>query len=138
MLLELRRFHSNPTYGLLVVGSHTFFTLELPWKDNQVRSSCIPVGGYKLSITESPKFGRVIYVHDVPGRSEILFHVGNKLSDTQGCILVGGALEIGSENPLTGSKKAFDRLLKIVSSEKSNALIISFPWAFTLETKGSE
>lgn len=133
MLLELRRFSSSPTFGYLVCGDHSFFTLELPWKNNQVRTSCIPVGGYKCSVIISPKFGQVIYVKDVPGRSEILFHTGNKLDDTEGCILVGGALEIKSQIPLTGSKKAFDKLLKLVSSYKEFGLLITYPWQYTLD-----
>lgn len=138
MLLELRRFSHDPTYGYLVCGNLSFFTLELPWKENRVRTSCIPVGGYKCSLVNSPKFGQVIHVLDVPGRSEILFHVGNKLEDTEGCILVGNALEMNVTNKLTGSKKAFDRLLKAVSSYKEFGLLITYPWAFTLEQSASK
>lgn len=72
-------------------------TLELPWKNNQSQYSCIPKGTYKCSIVNSPKFGRVYNVKDVPNRTAILIHRGNTAgdknkgykSDVLGCILLG-------------------------------------------------
>jgi hypothetical protein len=65
------------------------YTLELAWKDNQRRKSCIPEGNYDLVNRQSSKFGKHYWVKDVPGRSAILVHVGNFPKDTSGCILVG-------------------------------------------------
>lgn len=64
-------------------------TLELPWRDNQVRVSCIPAGSYWCVKHTSPKFGRCFWVRDVPGRSEILIHPGNFHTDLLGCIAPG-------------------------------------------------
>lgn len=86
------------TKGELVIdGEFRIFTLELPWRDNKVRRSCIPAGTYSCTITDSPKFGRVYCVNDVPGRSAILIHSGNFAgdvkqnyrSDVAGCIILG-------------------------------------------------
>jgi hypothetical protein len=64
-------------------------TLELPWKDNQRVISCIPIGEYKCTWHQSPRFGWTYLVNGVPDRSAILFHAGNTVGDTDGCILLG-------------------------------------------------
>jgi len=64
-------------------------SLELPWRDNNVRVSCIPDGTYKVIQHTSPKFGWCLWLQDVPGRSEILIHQGNYTRQIHGCILPG-------------------------------------------------
>ena len=70
-------------------------SLELPWKDNKRRESCIPEGVYKAQRHISPNFGKSIWIRDVPDRSEILMHVGNFIAsampdpESDGCPLVG-------------------------------------------------
>jgi hypothetical protein len=79
------------------VGDKRFFTLELPWRDNQKNISCIPAGEYDVTIRISPRFGRVYWVLKVEGRTYILIHSGNWAGDvskdlnthTNGCILLG-------------------------------------------------
>jgi hypothetical protein len=69
------------TFGTLVFGGQTCGTLELPWRDNVVRRSCIPPGVYRCQIVQSPKFGRVYGVTNVPGRSAVLIHSANLAGD---------------------------------------------------------
>lgn len=81
-------------------------TLELPWKENQRSISCIPEGRYRVTKekpipqddpnTEADESGgrhpRPYWhfrIHDVPGRSGILIHVGTNPKHSQGCLLVG-------------------------------------------------
>lgn len=68
-------------------------TLELAWKDNKVRESCIPEGTYKVRLRKPEESGNFNYEHflieDVPDRSYILFHSGNFHYQIYGCILVG-------------------------------------------------
>ena len=64
-------------------------TLELAWKNNERRISCIPEGTYKCVKRLSPKYGHHWHVLDVPNRSLILIHSGNFHTHTLGCILVG-------------------------------------------------
>ena len=64
-------------------------TLELPWKNNERRVSCIPCGEYEVKAHTSPKFGKCFWIQGVPGRSEILIHSGNYYTQILGCILVG-------------------------------------------------
>lgn len=78
------------TFGVLRVGHVPFaVTCERPWKDNARNLSCIPAGTYTCTRVRSPKFGDTFEVTRVPGRSHILFHKGNDIEDTEGCILVG-------------------------------------------------
>lgn len=85
------------TEGLLVTDGFNCKTLELPWRDNQPNLSCIPTGIYHTIIRQSPKFGIVYWLQNVPNRSYILIHSGNVAGDKEkgyktnvyGCILLG-------------------------------------------------
>jgi hypothetical protein len=58
------------------------------WKIKGV--TAIPRGRYRVLLTYSPKFGRVLpELLNVPGYSKIRSHSGNKAEHTEGCILVG-------------------------------------------------
>jgi hypothetical protein len=77
-----------PSLG--VPAALSLVTLEPPWKNNQPKVSCIPAGVYEVIITLSPRFGRLMpHLLNVPNRTEIEFHYGNTVSDTEGCVLVG-------------------------------------------------
>ena len=69
------------------------YSLELPWRDNKKNISCIPKGTYKCTLYNSPKFGKVYKVLNVPNRTNILIHIGNYNSQTQGCIMLGDELK---------------------------------------------
>lgn len=88
-------------------------TLEPPvqqrWRDRST-TNAIPAGEYPLVVTFSPKFQTLLpLVMNVPGRSGIRIHAGNRAhlepekSDTTGCILVGSAMQRGT---LTDSRRA--------------------------------
>ena len=56
----------------------------------------IATGSYRVKMQWSPKFGKLLpCLQDVPGRSSILIHAGNRPYDTQGCILVGVNTKVG-------------------------------------------
>lgn len=88
------------TPGILSAPALGFscFSLELPWKDNQVGASCIPAGEYECERYFSSTFRQHLYrVCVVPGRSGIAIHSGNVAGDKShgykthslGCILAG-------------------------------------------------
>ena len=92
----LERFYSNEnkTLGNLTLrtGNKIILvlkTLELPWRNNERRISCIPALNYRAIQHTSPKFGWCLWLQDVPNRSEILIHQGNYTSQILGCILPG-------------------------------------------------
>ena len=85
----LRTYKDTHTEGrLLIHDIFVAYTLERKWCGNKVDLSCIKEGVYKCE-----KFIRkdrpAIRIHDVPGRTGILMHVGNSIRDTTGCILPG-------------------------------------------------
>ena len=86
-------------------------TLELPWKDNQRSISCIPPDIYTVAPYTSEKYPDTFQILNVPNRTHILIHVGNKVSHTEGCVLVGkyfGMLHY--EQAVLASKVSFQRL----------------------------
>ena len=103
MEIELQRLtHSNnQVLGKLTVNGSRYDTLELPWKNNAPRVSCIPAGRYEVVKRNSPKYGDHFHVLNVPNRSYILIHHGNYNRDTLGCILVGiGVKDINGDGEL--------------------------------------
>ena len=94
MLLSLIRTNATPdeTTGILLIGGKPFCgTLEPPTVPNaQHPKGAIPLGWYRLTLTKSPKFGRVLpLLNYVPGFEGIRIHAGNNRDHTAGCILVG-------------------------------------------------
>jgi len=87
--IKLKRVHcGDVTLGVLIDDIPFAVTLEPPWKQNEIGTSCIPAGRYLCARVKSPKFGDVFEIMGVAGRSDVLFHWGNRLADTSGCVLV--------------------------------------------------
>lgn len=97
------------TFGVLIEGGTPFaLTCERPWLENRPFVSSIPPGRYRCARTVSPHFGETFEVVDVPGRTHILFHVGNTAGDTEGCILVGSSFGVlGGRVAVLSSRQAF-------------------------------
>ena len=77
------------TFGaLLIQGSVFCVTLEPPDKDNQKNISNIPPGTYTCKRVVSPRFGSTFEITGVPNRTHVLFHAGNIVEDTEGCVIV--------------------------------------------------
>ena len=94
MLLTLIRDTFTPaeTLGKLLIDGKLFCdTLEPPTVPNaQHPKGAIPEGWYKIQVTRSPKFGRLLpLLYYVPGFDGIRIHAGNNRDHTSGCILVG-------------------------------------------------
>lgn len=126
MRAVLTRAFSDPraTIGILQfadVGHDPIFTLEHP-------TLKIPAGVYTCKPYSSDKFKDVFEVTNVPGRTAILFHVGNFSEDTEGCILLGlesGTAYNNSNVGVFNSGKALELLRKLRPKLE-----------FTLEIKG--
>jgi hypothetical protein len=89
MELELiRTYYPEGTNGKILHQDRLMtYTIELPWKNNHARVSCIPEGRYELVKRWSLKFHRHLQVMDVPGREYILIHPANEaLHELKGCI----------------------------------------------------
>jgi hypothetical protein len=81
------------TLGMFIYGNFECDTLELSWKNNEQRTSCIPEGKYKVSRRYSGKYGWHFILHNVKDRGFILIHIGNYYTQTNGCILVGSGFK---------------------------------------------
>lgn len=130
-LTRLKPTPNNPTLGLLFIeGEPLFSTLELPWRDNQPKISCIPQGSYECertiarTTTGGLKIDLTLEVLGVPGRSGILFHVGNTVIDSQGCILLGNSTNF-FKGHILDSRKGFERFLQKIKTSDTYTLHIS-------------
>lgn len=99
MILELIRDGDNPVHNFgkfFVDGKYLSESLEDPDRDLEHGGvkidgdTCIPRGRYRVSLTMSRRFGKLMpLVHDVPGFDGVRFHGGNTEEDTHGCPLLG-------------------------------------------------
>ena len=113
MITLIRFFKKDFTLGILTKDNNIFFTLELPFKDNQKNISCIKSGIYNIIKWKSPKHGDCLKICDVPNRTNILIHAGNYLKDTKGCILIGEMIK--NDGTIYNSKIALKKLIYIIN-----------------------
>lgn len=87
-LLIRYKEHGDLTNSKLVLeDGSSYDTIELLWKNNLPRVSCIPLGEYQFKTDWSNNKARqVIELEGVPHRSQIQLHVATKATDLAGCI----------------------------------------------------
>ena len=116
--MKLVRHDQNDerTLGTLEIGDHVFRTIERPWRDNEKYVSCIPAGTYELDSHSGSKYPDTFVLLDVPDRTAILIHCGNRASHSQGCIIVGMTHgKWGEEDVVISSKAAMQHIRSLVS-----------------------
>jgi hypothetical protein len=72
---------------LLLDGAFICNTLER-------RDKMLPLGTYRIEVNQSPKFKRklpLLYNDSIKASRGFRIHVGNTISDSSGCVLVGTA-----------------------------------------------
>ena len=78
--------------------------------------TAVPVGNYKIEMTYSPKFKRVLpLLTNVKGFSGIRIHQGNFPTDTDGCILVGMNTFKGG---VFRSEEKLNKLMELLKDKK--------------------
>ena len=126
VLILKRNYFPDGTNGKLECEGKTICnTIELPWKNNERRVSCVPEGKYFLEKRYSAKFKWHIEVKNVANRSGILFHpANNAMQELNGCIapvtkLSGAGLGLMS-------RKAFAALKNVVfkALEKNEKVVL--------------
>ena len=129
MIIVLKRtYFPDGTNGKLECnGKSICNTIELPWRENQKRVSCIPEGKYFIRKRYSQKFQWHLEVIDVKDRGLILFHpANNALLELNGCIAPVTKLS----GPGLGlmSRKAFAKLktqvYQVLNGKESVELIV--------------
>lgn len=127
--IQLKRAYTDiVTIGKMIMPSgRVFDTIELPWKENQNKISCIPEGSYKLKkrvsgIVDRTTKGKYVEgweVTKVEGRTYIMIHIGNITSNFEGCIGIGYGLGVINNNwAILNSSKAFDDFMKEMESNQ--------------------
>lgn len=105
----------------------SFYSGELPWRDNQSNLSCIPKGTYKVALVDWLKHNKKVYmVQGVKGRGGILIHSANYMGDMEkgyktqlkGCIALGERLGImEGQKALLMSAPAIRRFYNLLNGE---------------------
>lgn len=135
MNIQLIRYSldTKSTLGLMLIdGDFACYTLEDKARDKKLAGeTCIPEGTYRISLrnegAQNEKYKKkfpdmhlgMLHLCDVPNFNYIHIHVGNTISDTDGCILVGdkannNAIIAGS---IGDSSNAYKRIyLRIASA----------------------
>ena len=116
MVVEILRIETTlhyGTFGVLTLDDVAFCaTLEPPNFGNMRNMSCIPTGQYRAARIMSPKFGETFEIRHVPNRSGIIFHAGNVVANTEGCVLVAQYWgKLRGDRAVLNSGATFQRLL---------------------------
>lgn len=124
------RNNKNGIVGVMSINNDPeCVTLEQAWNNNTPFASCIPAGLYELKRITSPTFGDTFEIQNVPGgRNHCIFHSGNTIADTRGCVLTGTYIgRLNGRLAILDSKKAYNKFLFAMGSDKEALLIISEP-----------
>lgn len=131
MNLQLERKALKETYtiGRLYVDGVGFCdTLEDKVRPEGVKiygETAIPAGTYKVILTHSARFNRVLpLLVDVPMFSGIRIHPGNVAADTHGCILVGVNDVKGR---ISRSRETFNKLFAVLAEQDNITIEITNP-----------
>jgi hypothetical protein len=119
LLLSRTYFPDGTNSKLECEGKFICNTIELPWKKNETKVSCIPEGEYFIRKRYSNKFNWHLEVMNVENRSLILIHpANNALLELKGCIAPVTKLS----GPGLGlmSRKAFSKLKDFVYKALNN------------------
>lgn len=126
MTLLRKIYTKNSTIGKLSIDDYECWSLEPSARRQDGKPLCIPKGMYQVTIRKD-KDTRLSYdvpeLLNVPGRTDILIHIGNKPEDTLGCILVGKSHLV---DWVSDSKTAFNELMpRIEAALKEGELFIN-------------
>lgn len=121
--MKLQRIFKS-TYALGVLSDdagRVFFTI---FEDKP-----IPAGRYavrRMPAAANPKHGECLEVQNVPGRTDILFHVGNDAEDSEGCFLVGLGFAV-DRVAITQSVTGYNRFMRFLRNVSEFTLDIADP-----------
>lgn len=107
------RYTDKSTVGMVDIdGIFQCYSLE---PAREAEHPYIQAGQYKAKKGKSSKFGyTVIHVLDVPGRTDIEWHIGNYPSSTKGCTVVG---QTRDTDFVGNSERAFLELMSKLPDE---------------------
>lgn len=115
--------------NLILVRNDKFGLLYTDWAElicYTIDPHVLTKGTYSIEMTYSPKFKRelpLIYNKDFSANRGFRIHAGNTLKDSQGCILVGNAIDY--TYTLLDSRIALERVVKLIQCSNIKKLIIT-------------
>ena len=114
------------TFGVLKINKEVFcVTLEPPDRLNKKNRSCISAQQYICDQVETQKYGTTYRVMNVPGRTDILFHAGNVVSHTHGCILLAEYFgKLQGDRAILNSGRTFKQFMMRVGNFRQLHLTI--------------
>ncbi len=125
-LIRLEENFSYGTFGVLKINKCVVcVTLEPPDLENAKNISSIPAQQYMMKRTDSPKYGDTFEICDVPGRDHVLMHPGNKVDETEGCILLAEHFgKLGEHRAVLNSGNTFRKVMETLRPYESASLTI--------------
>ena len=91
-IVEIIRIEENfkyGTFGVVKINKQAFSVcLEPADLENKQNVSSVPVQQYLCQRYSSAKYPDTFQITNVPNRSKVLFHAGNYIKDTEGCVLL--------------------------------------------------
>ena len=115
-IIRLNEDHELGTFGVLLIQAEPFcVTLEPSDQLNKQFVSSIPAQQYWCKKHYSFLFHNTYKALDVPGRTDILFHPGNSVTDTEGCIILAQYWgKLHGDRAVLNSGNTFREFLKIM------------------------
>ncbi|HDZ39529.1 MAG TPA: hypothetical protein ENH62_14855 [Marinobacter sp.] len=102
------------TFGWLRIQSEIFCaTLEPPDLLNAASASSIPAQQYICERYSSSKYPDTFQIMNVPGRDKVLFHAGNRVKDTEGCVILAAMHgKLYGDRAVLNSGKTFKEFMR--------------------------
>jgi hypothetical protein len=128
-IVELIRLEENEnygTFGVLRIMKQVFcVTLEPADLENASFVSSIPAQQYLCELHVSPKYGETFQVMNVPHRDSVLFHPGNRVKDTKGCIILAEHFgKLQGDRAVLNSGNTFKRFMHLAKQFQTLHLTI--------------
>jgi len=126
-ILRLNEDHDLGTFGVLLIQAEPFcVTLEPSDRLNRQFVSSIPAQQYWCKKHYSPLFHNTYKILDIPERTGVLFHPGNSVTDTEGCIILAQYWgKLHGNRAVLNSGNTFKEFLKIMEPFEMFHLTIS-------------
>lgn len=130
-IIRVEDSYQYGVFGILLIGGEVFcMTLEPPEFENKKNFACIPPGQYECVRILSPKFGTTYEILNIPDRNDVLFHPGNRVEDTIGCICLAEKLgKLRGDRAILNSGKTYTNFLNTMQSYPEFKLTIKESWS---------
>jgi len=120
------------TQGLLLLnGQFACYTLEDKLQDHKIAGqTCIPAGRYRIALrnegNQTLRYAKkfpdmhkgMLHITEVPSFEFIHIHIGNSVTDTDGCLLVGDQVNNNQygDGRVLNSTNAYQRIYPVIAA----------------------